>query len=98
MTNVLGTKVTIKNLGEWKEIFDESGFNDINVNTFYDDVFKRSYSIGEFVKIIVKMIFHIIINKKIREKLSPTLKFARKFKKVLGKGEYFGFLIFTGIK
>ena len=98
MSNVIGTKIKIRTLGEWKEIYGESGFHIDKINDYYDDIFKRSYSFAEIVKIMFKFLYHMIRNKEIRQKFAPTLKFAKKFKKVISEGEYFGFLIFTGIK
>ena len=97
MSNVLGTQVKIRNFQEWEQIFNASGFNSTKIHEYYDDIFKRSYSFGEMVKIMFKMLYHMIVNKEIRQKLSPTLKFARKFQKVI-KGNNFGYLIFIGIK
>jgi len=97
MSNVLGTQVKIRNFQEWEQIYNASGFNSTKIHEYYDDIFKRSYSFGEMVKIMFKMLYHMIVNKEIRQKLSPTLKFARKFQKVI-KGNNFGYLIFIGIK
>ncbi len=97
MSNVIGTQIKIRNFQEWEQILNESGFNDIKLLDYYDDLFKRAYSFGKLVKIIFKMLYHMIVNKEIRHKLSPTLKFARKFQKVL-KGDNFGYFIFTGLK
>lgn len=97
MSNVLGTQVKIRNLQEWEQIFNTSGFNGTKIHEYYDDIFKRSYSFGRLLKISFKMLYHMIVNKKIRQKLSPTLKFARKFQKVI-KGNNFGYLIFIAIK
>ena len=97
MTNVIGTEVKIKTLQDWKDIFQETGLRDININDYYEDIFKRSYSFSDMVKIAFKLIYHLIGNKKIRQKVLPTLKFAKKFQKAI-KEDYFGYFIFTGIK
>ena len=97
MSNVLGTQVKIRNFQEWEQIFNASGLNSTKIHEYYDNIFKRSYSFGEMVKIMFKMLYHMIVNKEIRQKLSPTLKFARKFQKVI-KGNNFGYLIFIGKK
>ncbi len=97
MSNVIGTQVKIRNFQEWKQIFKESGFNSIKIYDYYEDLFKRHYSFGERVNLIYKLLYHMIINKEIRQKISPTLKFAKKFQKAL-KGDNFGYLIFTGTK
>ena len=97
MSNVLGTQVKIRNFQEWEQIFNASGFNNAKIHDYYDDIFKRSFSLGEMVKIMFKMLYHMIVNKEIRQKLSPTLKFARKFQEVI-KGNNLGYLIFNGIK
>jgi ubiquinone/menaquinone biosynthesis C-methylase UbiE len=94
---VIGTQIRIKTFQEWEQIFTESGFNGIKMDEYYDDIFKRSYSFAELVKIVLKMLYHMIVNKEMRKKLSPTLKFARKFQKKL-KGGHFGYFIFIGRK
>ncbi len=97
MSIVIGTDVKIKNLQEWESIFQETQLNDLIINDFYEDIFKRSYSTYKMLKIMLKMIYHMIINKKIRQKVLPALKFARKFQKAI-KENYFGYFIFTGNK
>jgi len=97
MSIVIGTQIRIKTFQEWEQIFTESGFNDIKMDEYYDDLFKRSYSFAELAKIMIKMLYHMIVNKEMRKKLSPALKFAGKFQKTL-KGGHFGYLIFTGTK
>ncbi|MFX1569370.1 MAG: class I SAM-dependent methyltransferase [Promethearchaeota archaeon] len=97
MSIVIGAPIRIRTFQEWEQIFIESGFNDIKMNEYYDEIFKRSYSFGELVKIMFKMLYYMIVNKEMRKKLSPTLKFSRKFQKTLKEG-HFGYLIFTGTK
>jgi len=97
MSIVIGTQIRIRTFQEWEQIFTESGFNGIKINEYYDDIFQRSYSKSELVKIISKMFYHMIVNKEMRIKLSPTLKFARKFRQTLKEGQ-FGYLIFRGTK
>jgi ubiquinone/menaquinone biosynthesis C-methylase UbiE len=97
MSNVIGSRVKIRTFQEWERIFNESGFTNSNLLDFYDDIFKRTYSFGKQMKILFKMLYHMIVNKEIRHKLTPTLKFARKFQKLL-KGNNFGYIIFFGIK
>ncbi|MHA2101936.1 MAG: class I SAM-dependent methyltransferase [Candidatus Hodarchaeales archaeon] len=96
MTKVIGTKVRIRTLREWEQIYQETGLHEVKMNDYYEDIFKRGYSVGEMVKIIGKMSFHMITNKKVRKKLFPTLKFARKFQREIAKSKNFGYLIFTG--
>ncbi|MFW9895790.1 MAG: class I SAM-dependent methyltransferase [Candidatus Thorarchaeota archaeon] len=97
MSIVIGTKIRIKTFQEWEQIINESGFNDIKIDDYYDDIFKRSYSFVKYVKITFKMLYHMIVNKEMRKKLSPTLKFARKFKNTLKDG-HFGYFIFIATK
>ncbi len=97
MSIVIGAPIRIRTLKEWEDIFTGSGFKNIKINDYYDDLFKRSYSFGGFVKIIFKMLYHMIVNKEMRKKITPTLKFARKFQKTLKEG-HFGYLIFIGLK
>jgi ubiquinone/menaquinone biosynthesis C-methylase UbiE len=97
MSNVIGTQIRIKTFQEWEQIFTESGFSGTKIDQYYDDIFKRSYSFSKLVKIMFKMLYHMIVNTEMRKKLPPTLKFARKFRKILKEG-HFGYLIFTGVK
>jgi ubiquinone/menaquinone biosynthesis C-methylase UbiE len=97
MSNVIGTQVKIRNLQEWKQIFKESGFSSINIYDYYEDLFKRQYSFSEKVRLTYKLLYHMIINKEIRKKIVPPLRFAKKFQKAL-KGNNYGYLIFTGVK
>ncbi len=97
MTNVIGTKIKIKTLQEWKKIYQETGLQEVKINDYYEDIFKRPYSFKQMAKITFRMLFHMITNKKVRQKVFPTLKFARKFQNAL-KGDSFGYLIFTGKK
>jgi len=97
MSNVIGSKIKIKTFQEWTQIFKDSGFKEIKIKDYYDDLFKREYSSGKMMKIIFKTFYYMITNKLIRKKITPTLKFARKFQKVLNEG-YLGYLIFFGNK
>ena len=96
MSNVIGTEVKIRDFKGWEQIFNDSGFDSIKIHDYYDNLFKRDYSLGEAVKIILRLFYHMIINGDVRRKISPTLKFARKFQEALNGGN-FGYLIFTGV-
>lgn len=97
MSNVIGTRIKIRTLQEWKQIFKESGFNIIKIHDYYEDLFKRNYSLCKKVKLIFKLLYFMIVSKEIRQKMFPILKFAKKFQKAL-KGGNFGYLVFTGVK
>ena len=97
MSNVLGTQLKIRNFQEWKQIFKESGFSSIRIHDYYEDLFKRHYSFGETVKLTYKLLYHMTVNKEIRQKIAPPLKFAKEFQKAL-KGDNLGYLIFAGVK
>ena len=92
-----GTQVKIRNFQEWKQIFRESRFSSIKIYDYYEDLFRRHYSFGEKVKLTYKLLYHMIVNKEIRQKIVPPLKFAKKFQKAL-KGDNYRYLIFTGQK
>ena len=97
MSNVIGTQVKIRDFQEWQQIFKESGFSSIKIYDYYEDLFRRHYSFGEKVKLTCKLLYHITVNKEIRQKIIPPLKFAKKFQKAL-KGDNYGYFIFTGVK
>ena len=97
MSNVIGIDIKIKTLQDWKDIYQKTEFRYIEINDYYEDIFKRSNTFSETIKITFKLLYHLITNKEIRQKVLPTLKFARKFQKAI-KGDLFGYLIFIGIK
>ncbi|MFX1501258.1 MAG: class I SAM-dependent methyltransferase [Promethearchaeota archaeon] len=97
MSIVIGAQIRIRTFQEWVQIFTESGFKDIKIDKYHDDIFKRTYSFVELVKITFKMLYHMVVNKEVRKKVSPTLKFARIFQKKIKEGQ-FGYYIFMGIK
>ncbi|MFC2069477.1 class I SAM-dependent methyltransferase [Chloroflexota bacterium] len=97
MSQVIGTQVKIRDLEEWKRIFKESGFSRIKIFDYYEGLFKREYSLGEKIKLTYKLLYHITVNKEVRQKIVPPMKFARKFQKALKGGNY-GYFIFTGVK
>lgn len=97
MSNVLGTQIKIRNLQEWEQIFQQSGLKEIQIYDYYEDLFKRDFKFGRLVILMFKLFYYMIVNKEIRQKIIPTLKFAKKFKKVL-KGNHFGYLVFIGTK
>ncbi|MFC1899912.1 methyltransferase domain-containing protein [Chloroflexota bacterium] len=97
MSHVIGAQIKIRTLQEWEGIFTESGFGGIRIYDYYEDLFKRQYSFGEMVKITYRLLCHMMLNKKVRQKIVPPLKFAKKFQKAM-KGNNYGFLIFTGVK
>ena len=97
MSTVIGAKIRIRNLQEWKQIFKDSGFGDIQIHDYYEDLFIRQYTLGEYVAITCKLFYHMTVNKEVRRKIVPPLKFARKFQKAIKGGNY-GYLIYTGVK
>jgi len=97
MSAVIGAQVKIRGFQEWEQIFNESGFDSIKIYDYYEDLFKRHYSFPEKTKLTGKLLYHMTINKEIRRKIIPLLRFAKKFQKAL-KGNNYGYLIFTGIK
>jgi ubiquinone/menaquinone biosynthesis C-methylase UbiE len=97
MSNVIGTHVKLRSFQEWKQIFKESGFNSIKIYDYYEDLFRRYYSFGEKVKLTYKLLYHMTVNKEIRRKIVPTLRFAKNFQKAL-RGDNYGYLIFAGVK
>jgi len=97
MSKVIGAKVNIRTLEQWKQLFTAAGYDKINIQDYYDQIFVRDYSTSETLKITFKTLWFMAVNKNIRSKLLPTLKFAHKFQEAL-KGHNFGYLIFIGEK
>jgi ubiquinone/menaquinone biosynthesis C-methylase UbiE len=97
MSKVIGAQIKIRSLREWKQIFEESGFNSINTYDYYEDLFERDYSFGKKLQLTCKLLYHATVNKEIRWKIVPPLRFAKKFQKALKGGNY-GYFIFAGVK
>jgi len=97
MSDIIGSKIRIRTFQEWTQIFKNSAFKEIKIKDYYDDIFKREYSSSKMINTIFKMLYYMITNRIIRKKITPTLKFARKFQNVLNEGSL-GYLIFIGIK
>lgn len=97
MSNVIGTRVKIRSFHEWEVIFKKSRFSSIKIYDYYEDLFKREYSVVETIKLLYRLFYHLAINKEVRKKIIPPLKFAVKFNKTLKRNNY-GYLIFTGAK
>jgi ubiquinone/menaquinone biosynthesis C-methylase UbiE len=97
MSNIIGPETDIRTLKEWEDIFKEAGFNDIKINDYYEDIFVREYSFSEKIMISIRVLYHMAINRDLRRKLGPMLKFVKKFQNAL-KGDSFGYFIFTGVK
>jgi len=97
MSQVIGTQVKLRDLGEWEKIFKESGFASIKLFDFYEDLFERDYSFSKKLRLTCKLLYHVTVNKEIRKKIVPPLRFAKKFQKALKGGNY-GYFIFTGVK
>jgi ubiquinone/menaquinone biosynthesis C-methylase UbiE len=97
MSNIIGPETDIRTLREWEDIFKEAGFNDIKINDYYEDIFVREYSFSEKIMISIRVLYHMELNRDLRRKLGPMLKFVKKFQNAL-KGDSFGYFIFTGVK
>jgi ubiquinone/menaquinone biosynthesis C-methylase UbiE len=97
MSNIIGPETDIRTLREWEDIFKEAGFKNIRINDYYEDIFLREYSFSEKIMITIRVLYHMAINRDLRRKLAPMLKFVKKFQKAL-KGDSFGYFIFTGGK
>ena len=99
MATVMGFPIAIQNLDAWKELFVETKLKNIQIQDYYDSVFDRSYKFWKTLSFSMKLIYHLITNKKIRQKIMPTMKLARK---MIGKNspilQNMGYLIFTGEK
>ncbi|QEE14296.2 class I SAM-dependent methyltransferase [Promethearchaeum syntrophicum] len=99
MTTVMGFPIAIKNLDAWKELFAETKLKNIQIQDYYDSVFDRSYKFWETLSFSMKLIYYLITNKKIRQKIMPTMKLARK---MINKNSpiirNLGYFIFTGEK
>ena len=71
MSNVIGTQIEIRDLQVWKQIFKASGFSSIKIYDYYEDLFRRYYSFGEKVILTYKLLYHMTVNKDIRQIIVP---------------------------
>ena len=97
MSNIIGPETDIRTLKEWENIFKEAGFNNIKIDDYYEDIFVRDYSFAEKIMISIRVLYHMAINRDLRRKMRPMLKFVKRFQDEL-KGDSFGYFIFTGAK
>jgi len=97
MSGVIGTQIRLRDLTQWEQLFRESRFGSIAVYDYYEDLFVRDYSPGKRLQLILRLLYHVTVNKEIRKKIVPPMKFAGAFQRAL-KGGGFGYFIFTGVK
>lgn len=97
MSQVIGTQIKLRDLGEWEQIFKGSRFKSIKIYDYYEDLFERDYSFVKKLQLTCKLLYHVTVNKEIRKKIVPPLKFAKKFQQALKGGNY-GYFIFIGVK
>ena len=99
MSAVMGHDISVLALSEWKTIFEKNTLSEIKISENYDSVFKTTTPLKEVIPAMLRLLYHMIINRKIRRKLIPIFKLAKKMmneKSELRKK--LGYLIFTGEK
>jgi SAM-dependent methyltransferase len=99
MSSVMGHDINVLTLSEWKTIFEENNLNEVKISENYDSVFKTTTPLKEVIPAMFRLLYHMTINQKIRRKLIPIFKLAKKMmneKSELRKN--LGYFIFTGEK
>lgn len=99
MSAVMGHDITVLKLSEWKTIFEKNTLTEIKISENYDSVFKTTTPLKEVIPAMVRLLHHMIINRKVRRKLIPIFKLAKKMMNVKSElRQNLGYMIFTGEK
>ncbi|MFW9908417.1 MAG: hypothetical protein ACFFEF_07565 [Candidatus Thorarchaeota archaeon] len=97
MGAMLGAKVSMLDINQWKNIFEATGFLSIEVEESYAGVFENPRSRSNATKATLKMLYHMIINGAVRQRM-PKLMKLRKTVTLESNDEYhhIGYLVFSG--
>ena len=105
LQGVIGTSMSIPTLSEWKSIFEIQGLSMLNFIEEYEEVFpgfkdiKKSIGIGGTIKLIFKLMYYMIINKRVRKLIKEARKIQKEaFLKEGKKYLHLGYLTFIGKK
>ena len=99
MSGVMGTEVNILTLDNWQAFYSSLGLKNVQINPYYEGVFQRTTRLREVIPAMFKLLYHLLINKKVRQKVLPVMKLARKvMKKDSVVLSHMGYLVFTGQK
>jgi hypothetical protein len=95
----LGSGVQIHTIEEWKQFYYSLNLDDVAIQENYESVLENRRDKSGFVKASLKLLYHMIINKTIRKKMSRLMKVRKAA--ISQNSETFeniDYLLFTGRK
>jgi ubiquinone/menaquinone biosynthesis C-methylase UbiE len=99
MSTLLGLGVSILDIQRWKDLFDRTGLNDIDLKEIYKDVLVTTRGRAGAAKATLKMIYHMLINGPVRKRMMKLMRLRKTAVLTSDKGfENVGYLVFTGRK
>ncbi|MFW9835380.1 MAG: class I SAM-dependent methyltransferase [Candidatus Thorarchaeota archaeon] len=97
--DILGSENEIMSIDEWNALFQQTGFQDIEVEENYSSVFEMPQNRGNAAGATLHLVYHMMINGTVRKRVRKLLGM-RKTISLRSEGEYenVGYLIFTAKK
>ena len=97
--DILGSDNEIMSINEWSALFQQTGFQDIEIEENYSNVFEMPKNRGNAVGATLRLVYHMIINGVVRQRVRKLLGM-RNTISLRSEGEYenVGYLIFTAKK
>ncbi|MFX1579516.1 MAG: class I SAM-dependent methyltransferase [Promethearchaeota archaeon] len=97
--DILGSENEIMSIDEWNALFQQTGFQDIEVEENYSNVFEMPKNRGNAAGATLRLAYHMMINGAVRERVRKLLGM-RKTISLRSEGEYenVGYLIFMAKK
>ena len=99
MSALLGVNVSILDISQWKEIFGNTDLENAKITETYNDVLVVTQKRSATVKVMLKMVYHMIINGYVRRRMMRLMQLRKTATLASNDGfENLGYLIFTGQK
>ena len=97
--DILGAENEIMSIDEWNTLFQQTGFQDIDIEENYSNVFEMPKNRGNAAGATLRLVYHMMINGVVRERVRKLLGMRRTIS-LRSEGEYenVGYLIFTAKK
>lgn len=99
LTKIMGTGGKVFNLDEWNQLFSETGLYDIEVTSYYEDVFENPPLGLNTIKTYLKLVYYLITNSWFRTMFFEVMDLRKQVTKT--SDDIFknvGYLIYTAQK
>jgi ubiquinone/menaquinone biosynthesis C-methylase UbiE len=99
MSRILGGNVGILTIDEWNRLFNQTPFVEKEVSEQYGEVFENPRDKLSAASATLKLVYHLIINKPIREKFSEAMQLRKRLNlEEVAEQKQIGYLTFAGRK